>query len=56
LPSPESHPNSARQAVRHPFTEAFLLITGSLPAKHMTVKGLALHISLARAWKASVPV
>ena len=35
---PESHPNSARQAARHQFTQAFLLITGSLPAKYMITK------------------
>src|ERR1700689_5598047 len=44
---PESHPNSARLAARHQFTKAFLLIPGSLPAKCMIAKGLALHISLA---------
>src|ERR1700677_4548717 len=45
---PKSQPNSARHSVRHQFTQAFLLITGSLPAKHMITKGLALHISLAQ--------
>src|SRR3984957_16973135 len=45
---PESHPNSARLAARHPFTWGFLLITASLPAKYMIAKGLAPHISLAR--------
>src|SRR6202050_5571525 len=44
---PESHPNSARLAARHQFTLAFLLITGSLPARHMIAKQLAPHISLA---------
>jgi len=47
LPLPESHPNSARHTARHQFTQAFLLITGSLPAKCMIANGLALHISLA---------
>src|ERR1700733_9132293 len=44
---PESPPNSERLAARHQFTQAFLLITGSLPAKCMIANGLALHISLA---------
>jgi hypothetical protein len=47
LPLPKSHSNSARLAARHQFTQAFLLITGSSPAKHMIANGLALHISLA---------
>jgi hypothetical protein len=47
LPLPESHPNSARLTARPQFTAAFLLITGSLPAKCMIAKALALHISLA---------
>src|ERR1700678_1698804 len=45
---PESHPNSARLAARHQFTQPFLLITGSLPAKYMIAKGLVPHISLVR--------
>jgi hypothetical protein len=38
LPLPESHPNSARLTAKHQFTQAFLLITGSLPAKYMITK------------------
>src|ERR1700733_3250810 len=41
LPSPPSHANSARHSVRHQFTQAFLLITGSLPAKHLINKGFS---------------
>jgi hypothetical protein len=40
------HRNSARQAVRHQFTQAFLLITASFPAKYIIAKELAPHISL----------
>src|ERR1700677_97196 len=47
LPLPESHPNSARLTARHQFTQAFLLITGALPAKRLIANGLALDISLA---------
>jgi hypothetical protein len=46
---PKSHPNSARHSVGHQYTQAFLHITGPLPAKHMITKGLALHLSLAEA-------
>ena len=42
------HRNSARQAVRHQFTQAFLLITASFPAKYIIAKELAPHISLIR--------
>jgi hypothetical protein len=47
LPLPESHPNSARLTARHQFTQAFLLITGALPAKRLIANELALDISLA---------
>ena len=47
LPLPKSHSNSARLAARHQFTQAFLLITGALPAKRLIANGLALDISLA---------
>ena len=40
------HRNSARQAVRHQFTQAFLLITASFPAKYIIAKELAPPISL----------
>src|SRR5580698_625673 len=38
---PPSHANSARHSVRHQFTQAFLLITGSLPAKQLINKGFS---------------